>query len=702
VTIPAGSARAWRGRLATGAAVALAAGAVALVSSSFLIGSTPDEEEFRFAILTSWLHVRALLRGDYALWSSALGLGIPLPMTPNFLLHPLLPLLAVLTPVTWVRVLLLAHTLLGAAGMWRVGAVLGLTPLTRAACVTTFLLATPTQNYVLNDFWPSHYMVWTAAPWLLVMAWRMLDAEGRALRRWSIALGLSVGLVVANTNPGHVLVYVPVAVAVALTHARRFAARWRWVAAAGLIAAAIAGPNLAQLAHERPLFDANLARMNPLPEPLPPAMAWQALLSPLSPPQSLQPDGRLAFTRTLSLGSPFALLSLIGCVWFVRRRPDLVLVVIASTALLFTPLLTLDFISARFQFRDPLTLAAIPLAGLVLDRLFAIRRARSAAGLVLVAQVVAVVVPAWPVLSRTWGPDARRATWFRGSTGDQPPVDRLLTLMPTAGRLALAPQLDEEVYEHHLVAEGFGTNALAYRGVAVINGWFKGVSTGTVWPDEFQFYARVHAPAQLVESDDALDVLGVRYVLANTGEMVAPGLSERGVVPKLDGSHFVLYENSDPWPDAFVINEGPEPIDLAARDGCDNQRLLCRDFSPLVRRRSSDDLQVTNRDGRIDIQLSSRADAPRLLVVSQMFRPDWVATADGLRLVPLSVFGGLLGVRVPPGITSVRLRYWPVAVVRATALAWCVLLGGVSLLVIFRGTARGEPARPPRAADPAA
>jgi hypothetical protein len=36
-------------------------GAIALTSSGFLIGSSPDEEEFRFAIVTSWLHSQSLL-----------------------------------------------------------------------------------------------------------------------------------------------------------------------------------------------------------------------------------------------------------------------------------------------------------------------------------------------------------------------------------------------------------------------------------------------------------------------------------------------------------------------------------------------------------------------------------------------------------------------------------------------------------------
>lgn len=324
--------------------VGLACGVVALLSTTFLVGSTPDDEEFRFAVLSAWLHVDALRHGRFEFWTATLGLGVPQPFTPNFLLHPLLPLLAVVSPVTWARVLLLAHTLLGAAGMWQLARRLRATALTSAVCVSTFLLATPAQNYVLTDFWPSHCIVWTSAPWLLLLLWRVLEADGRALRVWSVACGLCAGLVVASANPGHVIVYATVAAAVVVAHWHQVVARGRWIALATLIAAAIASPTLAQLAHERPLFAPDLESWN-LPAPLPWSAGWNAFFGPIGPPNE-----RLPFARTLFFGGPFAVLCVIGCVRFARRHTDLALVVATCTVLLFTPLLPLTFVSARFPF----------------------------------------------------------------------------------------------------------------------------------------------------------------------------------------------------------------------------------------------------------------------------------------------------------------------------------------------------------------
>lgn len=661
-----------RARLSVG----LACGVVAVFSLTFLMGSTPDEEEFRFAVLSAWLHVDALRHGRIEFWTDTLGLGMPQPFTPNFLLHPLLPLLGILSPVTWVRILLLAHTLLGAAGIWQLTRRVGAGAFTSAVCVLTYLLGTPSQNYILTDFWPSHYIVWTSAPWLLLLAWRVLDADGRALRVWSVACGLCASLVIANSNLGHLIVYATVAAAVVAAHWRQVVRRLPWIAVSVLIAAAIAAPTVAQLAHERPLFAPDLGLANAR-EPLPLSAAWNALVSPLGPA-----DEHLPFSRTLFFGGPFVVLCAIGCVRYARRHADLVMAVAACTILVFTPLAPMWFVSARFQFRDPLILAAVPLAALALERLLAARQYWPAALLLVAAQAAALGISAWPALEGTWISDARRAEWFRGGTGRGESVEILMDLATPPGRMVLSPAVEYEIFEKTRLAEGFGVNGLAYRGLPVLNGLFKGVSTGTVWPDERLFYGRIRTPQQMLESAASLDVLGVRYVLANADETVAGDLRRRGVIPKRNGTHFVLYENSNPWPDAVILDRGTEQIRATRLPGCDNDRLLCADLAPLAKHRSTDDPVIRHHNGRLDIRLFP-ADEPRLLVVNRMFRLDWHASAGDDRLTTVPVVGGLLGVQIPPGISSVQLRYLPVMVVLATAIAWCALIASVSALIIL-------------------
>ena len=655
---------------------ALAVAPVVFLCATFLIGSTPDEEEFRFAVLGTWLQVSSLAAGRVEFWSPLLGLGIPQPFVPTFILHPLAPLLAVTSPVTWARILLSAHVAWGAAGMWLLLRHLGATGLSRGIATATFLLASPVQNYALVQFWPSHLVVWTTAPWLLLAAWRLLDADGRSRQTWSLGLGLLTGLVLANTNPGHVAVYAVLVAGVAAGRWRAVAARVGPLAQSALIALALAAPTLAQLWHERPYFAPGLGLAN-VREPIP---WWGVLTLFLAPLGSSDEDLRLP--RLLFFGGPLALLAVAGCVRYWRTHRDLVLTVVLAALAAFTSLGPSSLISARYQFRDPLTLAAIPLAALTLDRLIASRR-RVAVAAAVALQIVVLAAAIVPAARRAWIPDAQRAEWFHGATASTESADTLVQLVdPRAGRLVFSPFIDDEVYDGRLYAEGLGVNALAYRGVPVVNGWFKAVSTGTVSPDERLLYGRVHVPQPLIDSAGTLDVLGIRYVLARPEDPVAPGLAVLGTVPRKLGDHFVLYENTDAWPVAFVADTSIEQARPPAFPGCPHDRLLCRDLAILAGHRLTDPVRVDRRGSALDARLLP-AGTPRVLVVAEMFRADWVAqSGNGDRLETLPIAGALLGVRVPPGTDVVALRYRPWPVMLAAAAAVLTLVACAALLAL--------------------
>lgn len=661
---------------------ALAAAAPAILAVAILAGSTPDEEEFRFAILASTMHVHTLAEGSWAWWTSSLGLGIPLPLVPNFHMHPLVPLLTAVSPVTWARLFYLAHTILGAIGMWQLGRAVSLTRLTNAACVFSFLLATPTQNYLLSDFWPTHYLVWTSAPWLLLFAWRFLAASGRDLWRRSLLLGVVAGIVLANTNPGHVIVYGTVTLAIVAARWRAVVPRWRGAVLVAALALTISSPNHVQLALERMIFDEDLEIMK-MRNPLPPSAAWDVFFRPLGRSEEpWQADVTARGTRTLFFGGPFAVLALAG-VWIGRRRyPDLVLGILVSACLLFTAFVPITFAS-RFHFRDPLTLCAIPLAGLALDALLRSRRTRPIGAILFVVQIGVISGAAWPFLAVTIAGDAKHARWIRGATADTPLVDGLLALISRPGRLVYSPQVDSEISARTRVFDGLGVNALAYREVSVVNGSFKGVSTDMLWPDDRLFYGRIHTPAGLVESDGSLDVLGIRYVLANPGERVAPGLIERGTVPKQDNTRLVLYENDDAWPGAFVIRGDAMNVEELPRyHGCSHDRLLCRDLGVLAAQRLPLMIALVRHGDRIDVALD-RDTSSRLLILAEMFRPAWRATVAGVKQTPISVGPGLLGVNVPADSTSVQFEYRPTLLRTINVVAWSVLIGALTVLLLL-------------------
>ena len=700
-----------RAHRALAALVVVAAGA--LFASGFLWGATPDEEEFRFTVLTSWLHVRALAEGRYAFWTSLLGLGLPQPLIANYWFHPLLPLLAVMSPVSWMRLVLLVHTALGAAGMWRLCRAIGIRPIVAAVCAATFLLATPGQNYVLIDFWPSPWIAHTTMPWVLLCAWRVLGprsgprsgpgpapvpprsgpgpgpVQARSRVGWAAALGLLVGFIGATNNPGTVLVYTGVAAGLLLVRWRDAAAHWRQLLVAGAIAAAMVAPNAAALAAERRQFDPSLASSGGS-QSLPPSTAWDVFLRPLSASDAPWRDDVVARgARTLFFGGPFAVLCVIACVRRGWHRPELVAGLALSALPMFVAVVPALGASDRYLFRDAVILCAVPLAGLAADRGLARRATKPAVLGLLGVQVTVMGLAVLPFLPRAWAEGRDGAPTHRGAVADREVADAIAASLSTPGRLLYSPRVDHDVRERALLGAGLGVNALAYRGVAVVNGWFKGVSADPIWPDERSFYARIRTPQALVESSGTLDVLGIRYVLATDGERVAADLRERRrfATPR---AALVLYENEDAWPGAFLIDPAVARAGVPRFEACENDRLLCHDLSAIAEH-AWPVRAVERRAGTIDVTFQ-RVEAAAVLVVVEMFRPEWQADSPGAR-VHASLAGALIGVDVPPGTAAVHLAHRPWPLIGATAAAWLGVIAGVLLMGLWFLRRGGSDAR---------
>src|SRR5262245_15735365 len=149
-------------------AVLLPSAAVLFLLTGAIVGATYDDEEYRGAVLSLVLHARAILDGVYPYWTSALGFGLPHPLHPGLIFHPLMPLFGIAEPDTAARLLYAAHAALGAAGSWWLVREAGAGRWAAALASATWTLSAPSLNYVLTDFWPVEFAVWSLAPFLFL------------------------------------------------------------------------------------------------------------------------------------------------------------------------------------------------------------------------------------------------------------------------------------------------------------------------------------------------------------------------------------------------------------------------------------------------------------------------------------------------------------------------------------------------------
>ena len=96
------------------------------------------------------------------------------------------------------------------------------------------------------------------------------------------------------------------------------------------------------------------------------------------------------------------------------------------------------------------------------------------------------------------------------------------------------------------------------------------------------------------------------------------------------GRFLLLYANPEASPGAFLVGgtTADLPI-LTAYPGCSNDRLLRKDLAPLARIRQAEPVNIARSGGRIDVTVPPGG-RPRVLILAEMFRPEWTAaTEDG-------------------------------------------------------------------------
>lgn len=667
--------------------MALAAASLVLLLFGLVGGSTTDDEEYRNLVVSLVLHARALFDGYYPFWTSELGLGMPHPLHPTFFFHPLMPLFGMASPAVALRAMYVLHGAVGAWGCWRLVRYLGVPPWIAGVAASTWALATPALNYALTDLWISNFFGWSLFPWLVLLLRRVLDADAPG-QPWRTALGLGLlaGLLGVNGHMGQVpILLLPMGV-LCLGEPLRVLRRLPALLLAAAIGSCIAAPVVLRLLMELSFFP-ELPRET-VNVPLGAREMAGLVLRPLL---ELRSDGSLQFGEFAPqlpfFGGPMfllALAALAGATGAARYPRGIAAAFVASFVVLFWPqLLDRELTSGAYGFRDPLSLFGIALGSLALAALA--RNSIRAAGAVAAAQLLVLGISIWPFAVGAWESSGaeRRALQHTPTTR---------ALRDWAGRIPgrwyLAPQLDALVRKGSLADAGLWRDIWVYRGLPVVNGAFKGVSADVLYPSGSLPIGRIEGDAATVVSAPTLTVLGIGAVLATADEPVAPELEELARYA-VEGETIRLLRNRTVWPGAAFVNGGVATTPLPEIQECRKPGLFCRDFSAVVQADHDTGVTLIRRHGSIQARFQP-ADRTRLLLVAEMYRPEWTARAPDRNLAVTDAWGGLILVTIPPGVGEAELRYRPTLVMALTALSGVVLAAGALSLAWRRAPARAR------------
>jgi len=685
--------RGWRRRLAPGLAPAFA---ILYLVSAPIVGAPLDEEDYRNTVLSSLLHAQALMEGRYAMWTSALAFGVPLPLHPALLLHPLAPILGIVKPEEFVRIFYAFHAGLGAVGCWWLVRHLGVGAALAGVAAATWALSTPALQYAVTDFWLSYFLGWSLFPFLVVLALRVLEAPDARLP-WPDAIGLGcvAGIMLANGHAGQTSVLFAAMAVMVLAEVRRALRALPALALAAAIAAVIAAPSVVPLLQE-------LQRFPDLPRlPADSDLGWRALTDALLRPfLSMQPSEWFSTidergTRVPFFGGPLLLAALavvFGCARPLPHATALVATFLVSGVVMALPASWgFDAMAGTLTFRDPAVLFGIVLGSLALQ-CWAIQWPTmiAAAGTL---QVIVLFLSAWPFVSMAWrnGPRIERAFLHHSST-----TAALRDWVPRLpGRWYLAPQVDEMVRRGFLEDDGLAPDVWVYRGLPIVNGTFKGISLDTIYPSGTTPIGRIRGEAATVANAPTLSVLGIGAVLAMQNEPIASALEEVARFDTRQGP-IRLLRNPQAWRGAAFVDAPALAAPPPALTGCIHSGVLCRDFTAVAAAGPGAPVRVTGAEGRIGLRFGAHPVA-RWMLVSEMYRPAWTASGDGKVLRVEPAWDALLAVEVPPGVSYVELQFRPPWVLASIWAAVATLLSAAAALAWFARDRARLPGNPSQA-----
>jgi hypothetical protein len=668
----------------------------------------PQDDEGLFLVVdpTKW---QVDHFGSGMFWNPLIGFGMPQPGSESLTLHPFALALALFSMATSIALLYQVQLWIGLISIWALCRHLGISRWIAAVCAFTFGVCTITIQLLVN-FWPDLWVTWTFSPLLVLVLLKLLEAKGRRQRVfWGVATGLGAGLLVTDGHLGVVPTFGFAFAAFLVAEYKRALRVWPWLALSCGIAALVTVSRVTDvLAEWRRSTSPHVQQIEPF-DPV------HFLFYPHNP------AGYDGF-RTVAFGLPFVILVLAGLVWrpvATRYGWGLRAAVVVSFVAWFMPIEWFSVLSANYLFGQPLTLFAVLLAGVTLQKLW-MRLPRLRPALVALAAVQVAIV-GWGFYDGYYRHTLRDARSFLAgqdvktlkNTFENQPIYRFFEARPDHGstRVLMSPGATVRLFR---TLTDYQWSAWAWHGLRMVNTHVRGVDVSEFQYTKEGLHGEIRGqpglwkgPDNLVGAKAVLDVLNLGYVLALPDEKVARGLVPvqrfQLVTPKWarNGGNpvttIVVYRNPAHWPDAVVLSSKAKDLtSFAQRKACSIPGLLCDDLSAIPPLRRQRVLSQRWSGTTLDVRLSPSS-TPQVLMVSQLYRPGWQATlSDGRTISGYRLFGGVVGFDLPPGATTASIRFHPTSRIAFAALSWATVLGCVLFLAgaaVFRRRRSKPPVR---------
>jgi hypothetical protein len=206
----------------------------------------------------------------------------------------------------------------------------------------------------------------------------------------------------------------------------------------------------------------------------------------------------------------------------------------------------------------------------------------------------------------------------------------------------------------------------------------------------------------LIETNDALSALDIRYVLVNEADLEKK--SALGALHPLYRNVFTdngyrVYENARAPGRAYMVerlvpvssqDEAVRILRAGGGDIAEEALALARDIEEIGGSEFARGVATVEEYRAGSVSMRTRGEGAGFLVLADQYYPGWVATIDGRPAPIYAVNAVLRGVAVPEGEHTVVMKYRPLALYAAFGASALAALAAIALFARGRRRARGR------------
>jgi hypothetical protein len=666
----------------------------------------PRTEGFDYSVLPTILYAKQLVTGTTSLWEHRIALGIPWPI-PHSMTHvPIIILYNWLPVFTVIGIITTIHLFIAGLYTKLLGTRMGFSSKVSTVCAFSVILC-PALEYLYKSDAPGVFLTWCMFPVIIYYVEFLLcqRAARKEKLRAAVWLGTAVGYTVLNGHTGVFASYLVAISVFALVRPNPLLRNLKFFSLSIIVFGGISCEKLYFLFGELSKFPDTVQRLQYGLESSLFHLLWGTFLRPffwVTPPDVTTWKNLLityisinSFNRTLGFGVTFSVLVFFLSWRYLKnsRIKQLLIVVFICILFMTLPISILPAVfSASWIFRDPANFFGILLAGHIIMQIDALTWQAK----LLTTQMFFILAGAIPFICFPFFTEDGYsvAVYNNLSKADSNTefIHQIKNILGNnkSGRVLFSSTATHQIANEQFIDVGVVNNILPLYGIADITYLTKGISLDTIHPAQSIPYGRITGQRLkqwrisrdtsedwTTQNDSMLQFIGADIVVTTPEDQVSSSslTKESELKSHNHDKSLTLYKNNNTLPRALLYNlEILNYIDNKIKH-CPPNHLTCCNVNHLISQLLDDSYStdVVNSNDIIKISLPV-SDKPRLLVYTGMYREGWGYTTNrndsGLTFNTL----GLIGVKVPAGVSSVTLSYKP---------AFRIYLGAYSNLTIL-------------------